>query len=397
VKARIEREQAQYDMDTAVLKSRYAQGLLTEGEYKIQLLSLEENFLKTKLKMLEDAGMQETAEYKELQTQLYETQKATNEARKAELMKFTNDVANVSKQSLELAVGFVNAEKDEALARSKERYEGKKADLEAELKALTDAGQSESARAKEIKEELKNTEANYQTETQKIKREAMEQQKKLQVAMVLIDLGREIAGYFAAPQSTLTFGVLGAVQAALATARAVLQIRQINSQQYAHGGVLGGGEGKLVRYAMGGFLANGASHREGGIRLFDAKSGTFLPEEIEGNEAVISADVVRQYPDTINMLLRANPRYEGAGIRRNEMGTERLDARNEPLTNTNYNKNTSGGNDGYAEQNRLLLEQNELLKMIYNKKNTINFGFEELDELEKLQNEKSTLVDRNTI
>ncbi len=64
------------------------------------------------------------------------------------------------------------------------------------------------------------------------------------IGQIFVDTEREVAGYFANPGSTATFGAAGAIRAALAIARAAFSVSRVVSQEFSGGGFTGPGGDK---------------------------------------------------------------------------------------------------------------------------------------------------------
>lgn len=370
---RMEDAQIEYETEQANIEERFADGQMTEFERREMLLEAEAEYLQSRLDMLNEFGEGESLQAEQLQTKLAQIDRESKKNRLEEMQRFMTTYGDLGSQILQSGIRFVTQERDEALQRSQEKFDGRRALINSELAELEASGQTETARYKQLKADLTQVEKDAKAEETRIKQEALEKQKRLQVAGVLIDLAKEIAGYFANPGSTMTFGVLGAIKAGIATARALLSIREINSQ----------------KLRKGGFIADGASHEGGGIKLVDGASGRVLPQEIEGGEAVISSAVVRRFPDLVNSLINAAPSM--GNLRMFEAGGVL------PAMPTNTATTTTATNDSGAEMSKeimlgLLQESNRLLAIIAEKQPFLVFGDEELDGLERLQRERARLV-----
>lgn len=123
--------------------------------------------------------------------------------------------------------------------------------------------------------------------------------KAFETARVYTNLFAEISGYFKGYSALPFVGqVLAAAQAAFATARAQIAVSNIQKQKFERGGI-----------------ANGASHAQGGIQLFDTGSNRVVGE-MEGGEPymILSKDTYRNNGRVIDALLHSSQYRGGAPI-----------------------------------------------------------------------------------
>ena len=177
--------------------------------------------------------------------------------------------------------GRIEEAKKEFKAQVRQQTE----DLAAQsAKALLDASASRAQREKEI--ELDNlkaklesgliTQAEFEKKREEIERKSFNNKKKRDLAVIAIDLAKEISAINAAaaanPNNALTFGIAGLTQAGvltgLAIARSGIQAAIVGSAKFAQGGVI-----------------HGASHAQGGVNVSVGGSGMI---EAEGGEAIIN-------------------------------------------------------------------------------------------------------------
>jgi hypothetical protein len=151
-------------------------------------------------------------------------------------------------------------------------------------KALVDAAKSRAEREKDI--ELANldaklqagliTQEDFEKKKLEIEKAAFNKKKRLDLAIIAIDLAKELSAIAAAaaanPANAVTFGGAGISQAAalstIAIARSGIQAAIVASQKFAQGGVI-----------------HGASHANGGVNVRVGGSGII---EAEGGEAIIN-------------------------------------------------------------------------------------------------------------
>lgn len=168
-------------------------------------------------------------------------------------------------------------------------------------KALIAAASSRLDREKDI--ELANldakleggliTQAEFESKKVEIEKKAFNKKKKLDLAVIAIDLAKEISAISASaaanPLNAVTFGGAGVSQAAILTgfaiARSGIQAGIVASQKFSKGGVI-----------------HGASHAQGGVQLGNNQEG-------EGGEAIINKRSTMKH---INLLSAINE--DGGGV-----------------------------------------------------------------------------------
>jgi hypothetical protein len=147
-------------------------------------------------------------------------------------------------------------------------------------KALINAAASRAEREKDI--ELANlnakleggliSQAEFEAKKVEIEKTAFKKKKKLDLAVIAIDLAKEISAINASaaanPANAVTFGAAGVTQSAVLTgfaiAKSAIQAGVVLSQKFSRGGVI-----------------HGASHAQGGVQLGNNQEG-------EGGEAIIN-------------------------------------------------------------------------------------------------------------
>ncbi|UZR93152.1 phage tail tape measure protein [Chondrinema litorale] len=252
-------EQAQRDKDLE---------LSIESE-EIKKLRLEEQFERS---LLDEQAYQDA---------LYELQKAAMEERIKLLESYHGQ------ESAEVMVAKVNLAKierehaDKTIENEKKTAELKKGVEQASFQAASDflqmgidlLGKDEVARKKNA-----------------------DKIKAFSIAKILVDLQQEIAGYMASPDSTMTFGVAGAIKSAIAVARAGMAVSTVSKQKFASGGII-----------------DGPSHSEGGIQLINP-SNMQVMGEIEGGEPILSKMTYLNNKPIIDKLLDASMNKGGTAI-----------------------------------------------------------------------------------
>jgi hypothetical protein len=168
-------------------------------------------------------------------------------------------------------------------------------------KALIDAANTRAEREKDI--ELANLNAKLEGglisqeefEKQKlaIEKKAFNKKKGLDLAVIAIDLAKELSAISAAaaanPANSVTFGAAGLTQAAtlsaIAVAKSGVQAAVVASQKFAQGGII-----------------HGASHAQGGVNIGNN-------QEAEGGEAIINKRSTRKH---LGLLSAIN--QDGGGV-----------------------------------------------------------------------------------
>jgi hypothetical protein len=168
-------------------------------------------------------------------------------------------------------------------------------------KALIAAAASRAEREKDI--ELANlnakleggliTQEEFERKKVEVEKKAFNKKKKLDLAVIAIDLAKEISAISASaaanPLNAVTFGGAGVSQAAILTgfaiARSGIQAGIVASQKFSRGGVI-----------------HGASHAQGGVQLGNNQEG-------EGGEAIINKRSTMKH---INLLSAIN--QDGGGV-----------------------------------------------------------------------------------
>lgn len=210
---RLEEEEA---LKAAALEEQYLNTLIAEFEHDQALLELKKGTMQQKLDLIKQFGNEESLEAKKLKNEILQTDKEIAEG-KVENTKKTVE----AKRKLEQA-GYDNA----------------KMFLDFGLDLLS---QDEAARKK-------NAEAI----------------KAFTIGKIFVNLAQEISGYMTHEGSVATFGVLGGIKAALATARAFMSAKQVQAQAFAVGG------NTLPMVQVGGTWQMASGHSGGSVGAFAA-------------------------------------------------------------------------------------------------------------------------------
>lgn len=347
------------------------------------MLALQMERIDAELKTLDTANQEDLAKINNLNAQkleLIDKQKSDELAsnltaieekyallQEAEEIKFLENNASYEEQRKQILEenfdNFIQSEMD----KNKALYELQKKSLEEQLLLLEQAGQGKSAQALKLQKELVKNEQAYQKESLDNEKRTADMKRKVQegyfkassdfvqlgidllgideearksnadaikaftVGKILVDLGAEVAGYFATPASTASLGVIGAIQLGIATARSAISIGKVMSQKFAYGGVLGtplslaldtynGVRTTAKSYGTGGMVRNagvlsGSSHAQGGLSVYDNRTGQQVAE-FEGGEPamVLSTATYKNNKTLVDSLLYTSLYKNGAPI-----------------------------------------------------------------------------------
>ena len=246
--ATIEAEKATKNIEDDVVRAKEKQNLIDEAVSSVKL----ENQIAFAEKEKELKGEQDEIEANAL------TAKEARQARNQDL------AVEGGKKLVELAANAAQKEKEDALKIEKEKL---------------DAGLI----TKEEFEKKKNA----------IEKKAFKKKKAQDIAVIAIDLAKEISGIAAEsaknPLNAVTGGGAGAVQfaslAAVASVRSGIQAGIVASQKFAQGGII-----------------HGASHAQGGVNIGNN-------QEAEGGEAIINKRSTRKH---LGLLSAIN--QDGGGV-----------------------------------------------------------------------------------
>lgn len=138
-----------------------------------------------------------------------------------------------------------------------------------------------------------NLEAKASREKAKIQKKEFRRNQLIQIGQALINGAMAVTATLAArPGATdiLTLGAFRAINLAIVGAMVASQIAKISSA-------------KQPEFARGGILPNGSSHAQGGIGLYDNRTGRNVGE-IEGGEPIISRGVYKANKGVVDALLQ---------------------------------------------------------------------------------------------
>ena len=291
-----ERIQAEYDELRDMEQSNYDQKKLA-GKIAYED---EKHRLEDELRALKENGKGKTSEAKLIEQQLRDLKRTYNRQKLLEDNAHKVKMKAMDKQAKAEEKAREKAHKAEMKARDQEHRSSQKRAEELHKALLASLDKSQ------VDEEKKSKE-----ESTRIKRDAHQKSKIFTIAQIGAQLGTEIAGYFAHPGSIASLGVLGGIKMGFAIARAGAQIAKVSSQQFGRGGYLKAAQmfaqgGRLYGGADGGMIVQGARHADGGIQLFDMQTQQFLPQNIEGDEGIVSARRAAENPRTLDALIHSN-------------------------------------------------------------------------------------------
>ena len=243
-------------------KEKFDLSLQAEHEKNMIRLEQEKLFTQSKMQLLEDAGMTETDQYRQLQQNLLDIDKRKGQ----EEVDYAKKKAAQRKEIAQATYGTIQDFSNFASDVINTNLQSELSGIDQRIQALSADENAREQNASKIK----------QLEDEKVqkKKEAGEKQKRIQKAQIIIDGLREIAGLFAGYSSIPIVGpVLAAVQAGIAVGRTAFAIKKVESQQFAKGGatttlaMLGGTavmpDGTLLN-DIGSFAEGGNAHNQFG-------------------------------------------------------------------------------------------------------------------------------------
>jgi hypothetical protein len=354
--------------------------------FNATMLALQTERIDAELKTLDIGNQDEIAKINDLNTQKAELQKKYDEdllqnnltaiedkyalLQEAEEIKFLEQNESLEEVRREIFQENTEALMESEMERSKSIYELQKLAIQEQLALLEEAGRGKSAQALKLQKELLKNEADFNKKTVENEKRTAEMKRKIateslgvaadflqlsidilsqdeearkrnataikvfSVGKILADLGVEIAGYFATPQSTATLGTLGAIQMGIAIARSAISIGNIMSQKFEKGGLLGKPLALAIKhattnhatttaksYGTGGMVRNagvlqGSSHAQGGLLVFDSQTGRQVGE-FEGGEPtmILSKNTYANNKRLVDSLLEASLHRNGAPVK----------------------------------------------------------------------------------
>lgn len=367
------------------------------------------------------------------------------EAEEAEFLEKTSSEEELRKQILEENFSsFLEAEmeRDEALFNLKQES------LQKQLDLLIENGQAQSAEARNIQAEMLKNQADFNAKTIENERRTAELKKKAseasyEVVKGFLDLGiellskdedarkdnasaikaftkanivvglqREIQGIWENanknPINALIPGfgnAFAVVQTAFAAARAGIAIAKVNNQEFGRGGILKAGRKVLKMsydeaknswyYANGGYVKNagileGASHQQGGLSVFDNRTGRQVAE-FEGGEPamVLSKNTYKNNKGLIDSLLYTSLYQNGAPIRLENGGLV-----NASVGGANVSTNVA---DSQPSQDlAVLVQEIRELKQIVANQQTLLKAYVVYQEIQEADERISDIVSRNS-
>jgi len=149
------------------------------------------------------------------------------------------------------------------------------------------------------------TQREYQRKVTQMDKELAEKERALRIKQFqqqkLTSIAKATANVAEAVTAMLKAGpIAGQILAGIAAAIGIAQIAIIAKQ-------------KPPSYGKGGFIANGASHAQGGIKLVDSTTGR-IRGEIEGGEPILSRDTYRNNKPLVDALVYNSMRRGGAPL-----------------------------------------------------------------------------------
>lgn len=148
-------------------------------------------------------------------------------------------------------------------------------------------------------------ETKFEQKRREEEKRANKRAKALAISQAIISTANAVISAFAAGSKFSVIG--GVIAAAAAAALGAVQIGIIASEPLKKGG--------KIEKGKRGLIAEGGTHEQGGIGLYDWKSGTFLPQEIEGGEPVLTAAVGKN-PAAMSIISDVNEAFGGVKLAR---------------------------------------------------------------------------------
>lgn len=222
----------------------------------------------------------------------------------------------IASQGLQTLADFSKIDSDKELARIEKSKKQRLASLDAEYKA--------GRISKEAYESQKaSIEANYDAQTRRVKKDAAEKEKALNIAQAIIATALSVIK--ASPNIPLM--VAAGVTGALATAKIIAT----PIPEFARGGVVGAPRPtwreQVRRFAQGGINpvagvpTSGQLHGNGGIRMVDGATGEHLGEWERGEPyMILSRDTYANNRELVDDLLDTSMHRGGAPVRRRDGG-----------------------------------------------------------------------------
>ena len=139
-------------------------------------------------------------------------------------------------------------------------------------------------------------EASLDKQKEEIEKKQFERQKKFSLLSAIIN-GATAVTKILAETPKFDFGVATAIQIGLATALTAAQLITIGKQKFAEGGI----------------IPDGPSHKNNGIKLVDGQTGQ-VRGEIEGGEPILSKKTYANNKEVIDALLRSSMYGNGRSI-----------------------------------------------------------------------------------
>lgn len=169
-----------------------------------------------------------------------------------------------------------------------------------ELKRVEDIYKKRLDKAKGNTKETVRLEKELDDKRRQIEKDAFERDKKRSIIQAIMNGAMAITKILA-EYPKFDFGIATAIGIGLAAATTAAQVAVISNQKFEKGGVV-----------------RGASHTEGGIKLFDTKSKSIVGE-MEGDEPylILSKNTYKNNKDIIDALIDSSQNRNGASVMAN--------------------------------------------------------------------------------
>lgn len=327
-----------YQIEKNKLGQQYVDGLLSKEDYdkKTEILEYE------RVTALIEINKQYGVSTAELETQL------TN----LKISEKDREAANAIKKEKEKNDFILSAAQDTSNALFSIISNSQKSQSQANLSVIEEQRKKELAN-KELSEAQKLKINNkYDAKVKEERQRAWKAEQRASVAQAIIN------GALAMTKVSAQTGVLTFAFSPIIAAATAAQIAVIAAQ-------------KQPQFAKGGFIPNGPSHANGGMKVLDANGNPVA--EIEGGEPILSRETYRNNQQTIDALLYSSQRMNGARVNLNStaaLSAERYFRSGGVIMPPEFKQNVSNNtNFDMASTNQLLMQ---LIDKVQNQEVSLN-------------------------
>jgi hypothetical protein len=240
LEAELERLDAEEEMRRLKIEEQYINAHDAEAAKNMAMLDLQQQYLATKLALLEESGQGESTQAQKLKSAILKIEKEKNDQiiaqdkeREALRKQIQQEGVAAAFDVMNLLVGFAEQEADERVANLDQQIEA--------LKAKEGGEEQHAVRIAQLEEQKAQ-----------IQREAAKKRQKLEIGEAIVAGIREVAQIWAQVMSLgpIAGPIVGGILTGVAIGRTALNIRKIRQQQYATGGFTSAlqidGSGKMI-------------------------------------------------------------------------------------------------------------------------------------------------------